>query len=174
MENIILNIKETLSLGDISTATLLSIFFIVIILFIFKKVNNFYLISFLTLPGTFMHELMHYIASLLTFGKPVSFTIIPKRNGNSITLGSVSSTNVRWYNAIIISLAPLFLFFIGYYLLFKLEEISNPLYYGLTLYFIANLFYAGMPSPTDWKLAIKKSWVILSLVAGLIAFLYLS
>ncbi len=110
IEELISNYKEIFGLADISSLTILSITIIILILFVFKKINNFYLISFLTLPGTFMHELMHLLTSFISFGKPVKFTIIPKRNGNGITLGSVSSANITWYNAIFISLSPLFLY----------------------------------------------------------------
>jgi len=160
--------KDIFGLGDISTLTIFSVIIIISTLFIFKRVNNFYLISLLTLPGTFMHELMHLLASFITFGKPTSFSIIPKKHNGGITLGSVTSSNITWYNALLISLAPFALYFIAYYLMKILPSIHNELYYYATLYFIANLLFAGTPSGTDWRLAFKKSWVLILLVVGLI------
>jgi len=156
--------KDIFGLGDISSLTIFSVIIIITTLFVFKRINNFYLISLLTLPGTFMHELMHLIASFISFGKPTNFSIIPKKNNSGITLGSVSSSNMTWYNAIIISLAPFLLYFIAYYLMKILPSIHNELYYYATLYFIANLLFAGTPSSTDWKLAFKKSWILLLII----------
>jgi len=156
--------KDIFGLGDISSLTIFSVIIIITTLFVFKRINNFYLISLLTLPGTFMHEFMHLLASFITFGKPTNFSIIPKKSNGGITLGSVSSVNITWYNAIIISLAPLALYFMAYYLMKILPSIHNKLYYYTTLYFIANLLFAGTPSSTDWKLAFKKSWILLLIV----------
>ncbi len=156
--------KDIFGLADISSLTIFSVIIIFVTLFIFKRINNFYLISLLTLPGTFMHELMHLLASFITFGKPTKFSIIPKKYNGGITLGSVSSSNVTWYNAIIISLAPFALYYIAYYLMKILPSINNEVYYYATLYFIANLIFAGTPSPTDWKLAFKKSWFLLLVI----------
>jgi hypothetical protein len=115
-----------------------------------------------------MHELMHLLASFITFARPTNFSIIPKKHNGGITLGSVSSSNIRWYNAIIVSLAPLSLYVIAYYLMKILPSIHNETYYYATLYFIANLLFAGTPSSTDWKLAFKKSWFLLLLLVLLI------
>ena len=165
--------KDIFGLGDISSLTIFSVIIIITTLFIFKRINNFYLISLLTLPGTFMHELMHLLASFITFGKPTNFSIIPKKHNGGITLGSVSSANITWYNAIIVSLAPLALYFIAYYLMRILPSINNEIYYYATLYFIANLLFAGTPSSTDWKLAFKKSWFLLLLIIlGIIEYKY--
>ncbi len=165
--------KDLFGLGDISSFAIFSVLLIILILVVFKRINNVYLISLLTLPGTFMHELMHLIASFLTFGKPKSFSIIPKKTNTGVTLGSVSSANITWYNAIIISLAPLLLYFIAYYIMKELPSNLNPLYYYAIIYFVANLLFAGTPSPTDWKLAFKKSWfLLLLLVFGYVEYKY--
>lgn len=156
--------KDIFGLTDVSSSTILSISMIMVILFIFKKINNFYLISLLTLPGTFMHELMHFMASFFTFGRPIKFSIFPKKSKGTIVLGSVSSANVTWYNALIISLAPLLLYILAYYMTLSLASITTPLYYYATIYFIANILFAGTPSPADWRLAFQKSWLILSVL----------
>ena len=160
--------KDIFGLADISSLTIFSVIIIISTLFLFKRINNFYLISLLTLPGTFMHELMHLLASFITFGKPTNFSIIPKKHNGGITLGSVTSSNITWYNAIIISLAPFALYFIAYYLMKILPNIHNELYYYASLYFIANLLFAGTPSSTDWRLAFKKSWFLVFLIVILV------
>ncbi len=60
------------------------------------------------LPGTFVHELLHFIVGLMLNARPVSFSVWPKRSGPSTwTMGSVVFANVRWYNGVAIGLAPL-------------------------------------------------------------------
>ncbi len=165
--------KDLFGLGDISSLTILSVALIIFILVVFKRINNIYLISFLTLPGTFMHELMHLLASFMTFGKPKSFSIIPEKTKDGVTLGSVSSANVTWYNAIIISLAPLALYYLAYYIMKNIPSNLAPMYYYATIYFVANLLFAGTPSSTDWKLAFKKSWfILLVLILGYVEYKY--
>jgi len=60
------------------------------------------------LPGTFVHELLHFGVGLLLNAKPVSFSVWPRRSGpSSWTMGSVGFANVRWYNGAPVGLAPL-------------------------------------------------------------------
>ena len=158
-----------------------TILILVLILVFLKNVkSNFYFISFFTLPGTFMHELMHYIFSFILNGKPVSFTIIPKKTniidgqgrkiGYSATLGSVGSLNIRWYNGVFIAIAPLLLYPIAIYLIVLLKSIENNIIYFVTIYIISNLLYSGFPSTTDWKLAFNSSkwFFILLLFTGIL------
>lgn len=72
--------------------------------------------------SVFFHELMHYLVSLLTNGKPINFTIVPLRktyqyDGKEITsweLGHVTHSNIRMLNGFYIGLAPLFLLLMAY------------------------------------------------------------
>jgi len=66
-----------------------------------------YIKIFIYLPGTIIHETMHYIASLITNGKPVRYTIFPQFKEDRIILGSVANANIKWYNSFIIGFAPL-------------------------------------------------------------------
>lgn len=60
------------------------------------------------LPGTFVHELLHFLVGRLLNAKPVSFSVWPRRVGSSTwAMGSIGFTNVRWYNGIAVGLAPL-------------------------------------------------------------------
>ena len=172
MLDFITHYKSLLGLESISSLSILSLLGIVIVLYIFKKVNNFYLISLLTLPGTFMHELMHFIVSFILLGNPVSFSVIPKRAGNKIILGSVSSTNVRFYNGFFIALAPLLLLPLSYFLLVYLSRVQETYYFYIGIYLIANLIYASIPSSTDWKLAFKKSWLLFIVIALFVGYYY--
>ena len=102
---------------------ILSSFFVVFLLYSKK---SFSFISFISLPGTFMHEFMHLFFSLILNGKPVSFSIIPKKKnilnldgkiiGYQATLGSVGSKNITWYNGAFIALSPFLLYLFAFFL----------------------------------------------------------
>jgi hypothetical protein len=183
LNNIIIELNKfeliQLKLEDniISNNSLFLIIFIIIALIFLKRIkSNFYFIYFLTLPGTFFHELMHYLFSFLLNGKPISFSIIPKKEniyndqgikiGYSAILGTVASQNIKWYNAFFIGLAPLFLYIFAIILIlfsetsYLKEILKNNLYYYIYIYLIVNLIYAGFPSFQDWKIVFKYSWFI--------------
>lgn len=68
----------------------------------------------LTWPGTFAHESLHYLAGLVTGARPVSLTIIPRKEpGGTWVLGEVTFARLRWWNSVPVGLAPLALFPLG-------------------------------------------------------------
>ncbi len=110
------------------------------------------------LMGTFFHELSHFIVSLVTLGKPVSFNVFPSKSVSpdgkiGYTLGSVSSKNMKWYNTFFISMAPLLLLPMSYYIY------DNFFYYFdvsiLTIFLynfsIVSLLFSSIPSGVDFK-----------------------
>lgn len=115
------------------------------------------------LPGTLVHELLHLIVGLLLNGKPVTVSLWPRRaaNGQWI-LGSVGFTNLRWYNAVFIGLAPL--------LAIAVSMALTPTPIGWKLHtddlwhwaLVAPVLAMCLPSTTDWKLALR-SWPIIGL-----------
>ncbi len=57
-------------------------------------------------PGTFLHELSHYIAALV-FGRPAGFSVVPRISGDSLIFGSVKAgTRFRVFSSFI-AIAPL-------------------------------------------------------------------
>jgi len=73
-----------------------------------RSIASPHLRAFLFLPGTFIHEGMHWLAAFLCNGQPASFSVWPKRleNGNWL-LGAVTIRHLTWYNGLFIGLAPL-------------------------------------------------------------------
>jgi len=65
-------------------------------------------------PFTLMHETSHFVAALLTGGRPSSFSVWPRRSGNGWVLGSVRSIPTLLSTAPT-ALAPLGWLVIGYY-----------------------------------------------------------
>lgn len=120
-----------------------------------RAFRNIYTAWLFYLLGTFLHEMAHFMVSLLTYGKPESFSIIPKREGNSYIFGSVTSTNLKWYNKFLVSLAPLlilplvYVFDMYYFSYFEDTFYTQLLYIFLIVVLIDN----SIPSSTDFKIA---------------------
>ena len=123
-----------------------------------------------TLAGTICHELAHFVVGLVTFARPASLSVLPRRAVGGWQLGSVTLARVRWYNAAPSALAPLLLLMLPWWVAalrvapgwrFHWSDV------GLAL-LLAPQFLACWPSPADWKIA-ARSWPVL--LAGLAAWL---
>ena len=124
------------------------------------------LFAFSVWPGTVAHELLHYLAGLITGAKPVSLSVIPRRTlEGGWVLGSVAFANLRWWNSALVGLAPMMLLPGSAYLF--VESITTPLLStqstGIKLV-AAQCLIASWPSPRDWSHAIVGL-----VIAGLIA-----
>ncbi len=135
-----------------------------ILLFVFMiihfKIKQQYVLLFLALPSTIMHELCHLIIALLSNGKPSSFSIIPKRENHQYVLGSVEFVPA-WYNAFIICMAPLILWVIALILFVKSSVlIVSPLLYWLLV--------GGIPSKQDFKIGFMYGFGFILLLSTII------
>ena len=130
------------------------------------------------LPGTIVHELSHFIVGLILIGKPVKFTVIPKKTENGYIMGSVSFTNITTINALPIGLAPLTLlpivFFGSKYSLEYLGSLNYenskmyiPILLGITIY---SIFISCLPSSADYKIVFSKK---IGLILYLLLMLFL-
>ncbi|HEX9010052.1 MAG TPA: hypothetical protein VF804_06775 [Holophagaceae bacterium] len=128
--------------------------------------RSFWLISLLALPGTLCHELCHWAVGHLLNGRPVRFTVIPRREGRGFVLGAVAFSNVRWYNAFFIGLAPLLLLPMAYgLLLWRLGHAGTLGWPEVGLVFLlANLVFAAVPSGQDLRIAARSpiGWLLLA------------
>ena len=116
--------------------------------------------SILALPGTFLHELLHLIVGALTNARPISFSLLPRRDhAGRLILGSVGFANMRWYNALPTALAPL----LGLYvmLLVAVYRVYNGYQFEIEdiaiWCLLAPQFSSMWPSLTDWKVSLR-SW----------------
>ena len=127
--------------------------------------RSFWLFSLLVLPGTLCHEFCHWMVGKLLNGRPVRFTVIPKRAEQGLVLGSVALSNLRWYNAFFIGLAPLLLLGAAYGL-FAWSLGGHP---GLgwreagAVFVLANLLFGAVPSWQDLRVAARSpiGWLLL-------------
>jgi len=121
----------------------------------------------LRLSGTLCHELAHFFVGIFTGAQPRSFSIIPRRAGNSWQLGAVMLANIRWYNAAPAALAPLLIVAIP--VLVAYWRTRTGLHFealDIALAFLlAPQFLSFIPSSADWKIAVL-SWPYLLLVGG--------
>ena len=131
-----------------------------------------YGLAFLSIAGTVIHELMHYISGFFLNAKPVSVSLWPKRRGNSWVLGSVGFTNLNIWNSAFVAFAPLAMFPLAWFLfqewLLPAFRDAHYLTWGLSGYIVACCLFAGFPSSTDVKVGFLSATMYLSVGAGII------
>lgn len=129
------------------------------------------LYAVLTWPGTLAHELLHYVAGLLTGARPVSLTIIPRKETGGIwVLGEVAFARLRWWNSVPVGLAPLALLPLATWL--AAQSIALPLldWSGAGLKQLTVLcVLSAWPSRQDWSHASAGLFVWLLIAALLFA-----
>ncbi len=136
---------------------------------LYQARRSFWLFAWLVLPGTLCHEACHWGVGKLLNGHPASFSVWPRRQGRGYLLGSVGFSNLRWYNAPFIGLAPLGLLGLAYGLF--LWRLSAPVAIGwreaLVVFLLANLVFGALPSWQDLRIAARSPLGWLALGAGL-------
>lgn len=127
--------------------------------------------ALLILPGTIAHELLHFIAGLLTGARPVGLSVLPKKqNDGTWLLGAVTFNNLRWWNSVPVGLAPLALIPLGGWLFFYSTALPVNSVQGAILKIMTALcLISGWPSSQDWSHAVKGLLiaVILAVAIGL-------
>jgi len=133
---------------------------------------------FLFLPGTLVHEGLHWIAAFLLNGQPQSFSVWPKRKEDGHwTLGTVTVLNITWYNGIFIGLAPCLSFLILLMLAPSYSDwqlTERDWWYWLCT---APILILCLPSWQDLKVALRSLLPIIYLLFAAVltyfAFIYL-
>lgn len=113
------------------------------------------------LPGTILHELSHLIVAAFTGGRPVGFSIIPRRDPGSRqrwVLGSVTISRPGPVSALPSALAPLALNAVAYYLYCNWWHwFHHGLLHTLAMYGAIYLFsYSSIPSGQDFRVAVSS------------------
>ena len=114
--------------------------------------------ALINIPGTLLHELMHFFVGALFNARPCNFTILPRRNlEGDYVMGSVSFRNITFYNAVPAALAPLLLLPIGFYVNKYLLPIMAPTLSNYVLYVLLQTIIVenAIPSWTDFDVAGK-------------------
>lgn len=133
-----------------------------------------YFFALICVPGTFFHELMHYITALILRAGPSNFSIIPKKYEDRIVYGSVVLSNLNIVNAAPVAMAPFLLAPLAYLSLkegsfFVLNE-YGPIGLLIFSFLNANVLLACIPSVEDFKISFVS--LIFYMVIGLAIFYY--
>ena len=118
--------------------------------------RSMWMCALVNIPGTILHELMHFTVGLLLNARPCNFSVFPRKsdNGNYV-MGSVGFRNVTFYNAVPASLAPLLLLPIGFYINRYFLPLMEPSFTNYVLYVLLQtiIIENAMPSRADFKVA---------------------
>lgn len=126
----------------------------VIAYYLQSSANSLGLYALVTLPGTFLHELAHYVTAALLQGNPGNFNLIPSGN----TLGSITFSP-NWYNAATVGMAPLLLAPLTVFLAAISARSNNILKIIFGGYLSACSWIACTPSSQDFYIAVvPTSW----------------
>ena len=135
-------------------------FYLILLVIVLLHLKNatyksMFMCALINMPGTILHELMHFLIGLILNAKPHNFTIFPRRGESGYVMGSVGFTNITFYNAVPASLAPLLLLPIGFYLNRYFLPTMNPTFTNYVLYVLLQtiIIENAMPSSSDFKVA---------------------
>ena len=131
---------------------------LVIILMRFKYAtySSMWMSALVNIPGTFLHELMHYLVGSLLNARPVNFTIFPQRNlDGDYVMGSVGFSNITFSNAVPSAMAPLLLLPIAFYINRYALPLMAPTFFNYILYVLLQtiIIENAIPSGADFKVA---------------------
>ena len=129
---------------------------IVLMRFKYTTYRSMWMSALVNVPGTLLHELMHFSVGLLLNAHPCNFTILPRKSldGNYV-MGSVGFRNITFYNAVPAALAPLLLLPIGFYLNRYYLPTMEPTFVNYVLYVLLQtiIIENAMPSGADFRVA---------------------
>lgn len=136
-------------------------FYLILLVIVLVHLKNatyrsLFMSALINIPGTLLHELMHFVVGLFLNARPCNFNLIPRRGENGgYVMGSVGFTNVTFYNAVPAALAPLLLLPIGFYINRYLLPLMEPTFVNYTLYVLLQtiIIENAIPSAADFKVA---------------------
>lgn len=138
--------------------------------------KSMWLAMLINLPGTVLHECAHFIVGLLLNARPVTFSLFPKKVDDHYVTGQVGFSNLKFYNALPTSLAPLLLLVFAFLLnkhFFEIVKLSFGSYL-LYIFLLTVIIENAMPSRTDFRQGfryISGDLLYILLAAAAIAFL---
>jgi hypothetical protein len=150
----------------LAAVSLVDVFCILAVMLIIHvcRYAGMWIYALVALPGTFAHELAHFLVALVLGARPSFPSLIPTRTERGWRLGSVAF-RVGYARALPIALAPLLLAPLAVcWAVWFLPQASWPLY-GLHVWIVAALLTASLPSTTDFKLALPALCVVVAIVA---------
>ena len=111
-------------------------------------------------PGTVLHEGLHWTVGKVLFANPVTFNVLPEKNSDMI--GSVSFSNINWFNCVPVCMAPMLGFPLALALYSYLPAFDLWSIQGLlTVWIFSAMLAASWPSYVDFEVSSKYivGWV---------------
>ena len=135
----------------------LATFFAWIVNALLQRVSNFWFYSIISLPGTFLHELAHFIVGFVLGARPTSFSIFPKKTETHWVFGSVGFYNINSFNALPTTMAPLLILLFPS-AVFMFIDFNDLEWYMLLVTFIgiALISHSAIPSGQDFKVLFSR------------------
>ncbi|MBR2033501.1 MAG: hypothetical protein IKA03_02380 [Alphaproteobacteria bacterium] len=136
-------------------------FYLILLVIILLRIKyttyrSMWLSALVNIPGTILHEFLHFFVGMLLNAHPCNFTIFPRRgeDGNYV-MGSVGFRNVTFYNAVPAAMAPLLLLPIGFYINRYFLPQIQPTFLNYVLYVLLQtiIIENAVPSKADFKVA---------------------
>lgn len=133
----------------------------------------YYLLAILFLPGTYIHELSHYVVAKILFVPTFGITLRPKIERNSIKMGSVEIAQTDFIRRFLIGSAPftvgIILLVGSMYALVLNNWHMHPVFAALEMLFVFQVGNTMFMSKKDWE----GTWKIIMLlcVVGVIMYI---
>ena len=109
------------------------------------------IVSFIFLPGTFIHELCHALTAVLLGGRVASFSVWPRIEGDSIKMGFAEVEVLDLIRNSLIGISPLVIGSVTLYFLASIFQNSSIWYQLLYVYLIFQISNSMFLSPSDVK-----------------------
>lgn len=123
-----------------------------IAIFAIRNNSNYWLVA---LPGTIMHETLHWTVGKLLGARPYDFDIMPKQYDTGITYGSVSFENFNMFNAAPTALAPLLGIPIALLIWPHAQGLDSMWEKSMAVWALAAIIAQSLPSSADWAVALR-------------------
>lgn len=127
-----------------------------------------YILAFLFLPGTFLHELAHYLTAMILFVHTGNMSLWPKETGKGIKFGSVMIQKTDFIRHFIIGIAPVLFglaLILGlFYYVTKANLYKNVWIVLISGYLIFNIGNTMFSSQKDMEGALKLLIFIIILI----------
>lgn len=138
-------------------------FYLILLVIVLLHLKNatyrsMFMCALVNIPGTLLHELMHFSVGLFMNARPCNFTLFPRRGEDGrYVMGSVGFTNITFYNAVPAAMAPLLLLPIGFYINRYILPQIEPTFINYILYVFLQtvIIENAMPSGADFRVAKK-------------------
>lgn len=128
-----------------------------------------YLLAFLFLPGTIIHELSHYLMAKLLFVYAGSIHLLPKIDGNNVTLGTVAIGKTDPFRRFLIGAAPFFfgttIILLTLFCSLQADVLTNNLLLFVTTYIVFEVGNTMFSSKKDMEGALELFVALIILVS---------